>query len=301
MIDTPNTAPRLFERSLVRQHRERAASRFATFDFLFQEVAERLNERLDDIRRSFATVLDLGSHQGNLGRLLQNRPGVETLVSCDLAPALVAHAPGLRLAADEEWLPFAEARFDLLVSNLSLHWVNDLPGALIQARRTLKADGFFLAALLGGNTLTELRQCLMEAEVAVCGGAAPRVSPFADLQDAGRLLQRAGFALPVADADTLTVTFRDLFHLMQELRAMGESTALVQRSRRPLPRTVFLEAARLYQRHFAEPDGRLPATFEILYLTGWAPHPDQPKPLAPGSATMTLAQGLESRRRNGAA
>ncbi len=284
----------VFDRGLVRRRRQRAAARFADHRFLIAEVAERLAERLAMVRRPFPRALDLGCHDGSTGRLAAGAKGIEVLVSCDLAPDLAASADGLAVVADEEYLPFADASFDLVISNLSLHWVNDLPGALIQARRALRPDGFFSAAMLGGDTLLELRHCLAEAELAVSGGLSPRLSPLVGLSDAGHLLQRAGFSLPVVDAETVTVTYPDVFRLMADLRGMGETNATQARSRTPTRRALFLETARRYADTFAEPDGRIPATFEVIYLAGWAPGPGQQQPLRPGSGRMPLAAALET-------
>ncbi|MEI6559286.1 MAG: methyltransferase domain-containing protein [Rhodospirillaceae bacterium] len=288
MTEVPS-AMTVFDRALVRRRRDRAAAGFSGYDFLFAETAAGIAERLGLVRRSFARTLDLGCHDGAAGRLAAAAKEIGQRVCCDLSPALAARAGGLALAADEEALPFADASFDLVLSNLSLHWVNDLPGALLQIRRVLRADGFFLATLLGGDTLVELRRSLFEAELEVTGGAAPRLSPFATLADAGQLLRRAGFALPVADIETVTVTYRDLFGLMADLRGMAETSALLARSRRPLRRAVLMETARRYAERYAEPDGRLPATFQILHLAGWAPDPGQQQPARPGSATVPLA------------
>ncbi len=266
----------VFDRALVRRRRDRAAAGFAGHDFLFAEIAENLVERLQLVRRSFPRALDLGCRDGAAGRRAAAAKGVDLLVSCDLSGALAARAAGLAVIADEEALPFTESSFDLVLSNLSLHWVNDLPGALIQIRRLLRPEGFFLGAMLGGETLKELRQCLFEAELAITGGAAPRLSPFATLADAGQLMRRAGFALPVADVETITVTYADIFRLMADLRGMGETSALLTRPRAPLRRSVLLEAARRYSESFAEPGGRLPATFQILHVAGWAPEPAPP-------------------------
>ncbi len=205
---------------------------------------------------------------------------------------MAARAPGLRLAADEEALPFGEATFDLVTSLLSLHWVNDLPGALAQIRLALKPDRLFLAAMLGGETLKELRQALAEAEIAVEGGLSPRVSPFAGVRDAGGLLQRAGFALPVVDTETLTVVYSDPLKLIADLRAMGETNAINERRRSLTRRATLLEAADRYRKAFADAEGRVPATFQVIYLTGWSPHDSQPKPLRRGSAKASLADAL---------
>ena len=281
----------VFDRGLVRRRRERAAAAFADHRFLFDEVAERLAERLEMVRRTFPCALDLGRHGTGAGRWARATKGIERLVSCDLAPQAV-EAGGTAVVADEEYLPFADASFDLVVSTLGLHWVNDLPGALIQIRRALRPDGFFIAALLGGETLVELRRCLVDAELAVSGGVSPRVSPLAGLADAGHLLRRAGFALPVVDAETVTVTYPDMFRLFADLRGMGETNATWARPRTPTKRAVFMEAARRYADMFAEPDGRLPVTFEIIHLAGWAPAPSQQQPLRPGSGQRPLAEIL---------
>jgi SAM-dependent methyltransferase len=285
-------AMNIFDRRIVRLRRDRAAHRLAENDFLLREVGERLADRLDDVRRRFPLALDLGCHTGELGRLLDGRGGVETLVHCDLSPAMAARAPQPRLAADEEALPFGDATFDLVTSLLSLHWVNDLPGALTQIRRTLKPDGLFLAAMLGGDTLKELRHALAEAEISVEGGLSPRVSPFAGVRDAGGLLQRAGFALPVVDSETLTVVYPDQFALIADLRGMGEANATLERRRGLTRRATLFEAAERYHNTFADADGRVTATFQVIYLTGWSPHDSQPKPLRRGSAKASLAEAL---------
>lgn len=286
-----------FDRTTVRAHRERAAARLGQHDFLLREVGERLTERLGDIKRDFPRVLDLGAHDGSLLPLLGDKAGRELVVQADVAPAMArlarANTPGaLQVVADEEVLPFAPASFDLAISNLSLHWVNDLPGTLVQIRHALKPDGLLLAAMLGGETLFELRQCLMEAELSVEGGLSPRISPFAEVRDMGNLLTRAGFALPVADADTITVSYANALALMRDLRGMGEGNAVSERRKTLSRRTTLLEAAALYDRKFAAADGRITATFQVIYLSGWAPHPSQQKPLRPGSAAQRLADAL---------
>jgi malonyl-ACP O-methyltransferase BioC len=292
----------VFDRHVVRRHRERAARHFADHDFLFREAGERLAERLDDLNRVFPRVLDLGARTGLLGPLLAKRSGTQTIVQCDMSARMMraararacAETSGVHSAvcvADEEFLPFAPSSFDLVVSCLSLHWANDLPGALLQIRHALKPDGLFLCAMLGGDTLNELRRALIEAEVAESGGAGPRVSPFADLRDAGALLQRAGFALPVADADTLTVTYENALDLMRDLRGMGEANAIAERRKDFTRRSTLLRAAAIYEDMFAE-EGRMPATFQVLNLTAWAPHESQQKPLRPGSAANRLADAI---------
>lgn len=287
----------VFDRPALRARRDRAASSGGP-DFLFAEAAERLLDRLADIDRRFPMALDFGCRDGGLGRTLAGRGGIECLVQADPSPRFVARTAGTRLAAEHEALPFASASFDAVLSVLLLHWVNDLPGTLLQLRRALKPDGLLLVSLLAGDTLVELRECLMAAELAEEGGVSPRVSPFAEPRELGGLLQRAGFAMPVVDSDRLTATYPDALALMRELRLMGESNALVERRRGFSRRATLLRAAALYAEKFGQPDGRIAASFEIVTLTGWAPHPDQPKPLRPGSAAARLATALDSTERS---
>lgn len=285
----------IFDRATLRKHRDRAARGFAAHDFLVREVAERLADRLSDVTRSFPLALDLGCHTGELADTMGGRGGIKTLVQCDLSPAMAAKAAQnghATVTADEEWLPFADNSFDLVLSCLSLHWVNDLPGALVQIRRVLKPDGLFLAAMLGGGTLADLRHCLHEAELAEEGGISPRVSPMADIRDMGRLLQRAGFALPVADADQVSVSYGDPMRLLADLRGMGETNAVAERRKSLSRRATLLHALSLYQQKFADADGRFPVDFHVVTLTGWKPHPSQPQPLPPGSGHVPLADVL---------
>jgi NADH dehydrogenase [ubiquinone] 1 alpha subcomplex assembly factor 5 len=254
----------VFDRQAVRRHRDRAAATVGKVADLLREVAERLLDRLDDTTRRFANALDLGG-RGIVAPLLRAR-GIAT-VSADLSPAMAALNPAPVLAADAEFLPFAPASFDLVVANLSLHWINDLPGALIQIRHALRPDGLLLASLPVLGTLAELRAALSEAEAAVSGGAAPRVSPFPDLRDCASLLQRAGFALPVADVDELRLMYADPLALLRDLRAAGETNALVQRDRRTPPRALFPAALAA----LPSEAGRVPATLRVAVMTGWAP------------------------------
>jgi NADH dehydrogenase [ubiquinone] 1 alpha subcomplex assembly factor 5 len=286
-----------FDRRLLRRRRERAAAGLDAHDFLIREAAERLADRLDDVRRKFPQALDLGCHGGQMAATLAGRGGIERLVQCDLSPAMARQAAANgspALAADEEFLPFAGESFDLILSCLDLHWVNDLPGALLQIRQALKPDGLFLAVLFGLGTLNELRDCLIEAEVEGKGGASPRVSPFADGRDGAGLLQRAGFALPVADMETVTVTYPDALALMRDLGGMGESNAARARSDRFAGRALFGRTAALYAQRHGEAGGRIPARFRLLFLTGWAPHESQQQALRPGSARERLADALGS-------
>lgn len=294
MQETVPEKARVFDRMLLRRRRARAALGGGDHDFLLGEVGDRLLDRLSDMTRRFPLALDLGCRDGMLARGLAGRGGIETLLQCDVAGANAGRAlvHGPSFVADEELLPLRARSVDAVLSNLSLHWVNDLPGALAQIRAALKPDGLFLASLFGAGTLGELRACLMEAELAECGGASPRVSPFAGLRDAAGLLQRAGFALPVADGDTITVTYPDLFRLLADLRGMGETNLLLDRLKQPTRRAVFARAAALYQERFAEPDGRLRATFQIIFLTGWAPHESQQQPAKRGSGKASLKDVL---------
>jgi NADH dehydrogenase [ubiquinone] 1 alpha subcomplex assembly factor 5 len=285
----------IFDRRLLRRRRDRAANRFAGHDFLFREAAERLADRLDDVRRQFPLALDLGCRTGELAATLAGRGGIEQLVQCDLSSAMAGLARrngGPTLVADEEFLPFGPASFDLVLSCLDLHWVNDLPGALLQIGRALKPDGLFLAVLFGQGTLGELGGTLLDAEAELLGGASPRVSPFADARDGAALLLRAAFALPVADLETITVTYPDALALMGDLRGMGECSALRERPGRYAGRNLFARVAALYAERHGDAQGRVPATFRLLFLTGWAPAQSQPKPLRPGSARNRLAAAL---------
>jgi NADH dehydrogenase [ubiquinone] 1 alpha subcomplex assembly factor 5 len=282
-----------FDRVQLRRRRDRAAANFNAHSFLLDEVSLRLTERLDDIKRSFPLAVDLGCHDGRLARHLSGRSGIERLVQCDISRALVSEAKGpYRVVADEEWLPFAGERLDLIISALSLHWVNDLPGALIQIRRALRPDGLFLAAMLGGDSLTELRQALVRGESELQGGISPRIAPFVEIRDLGALLQRAGFALPVVDSDTITVTYPDALALMRDLRGMGENNILRARQRHFTRRSTLFTAAEHYREMFGDVEGRIPATFQVLYLAGWSPHASQQQALKPGSGEMNLAEAL---------
>jgi NADH dehydrogenase [ubiquinone] 1 alpha subcomplex assembly factor 5 len=254
----------VFDRRAVRSHRDRAARTVGSVADVLQDAAERLLDRLDDTTLRFTRALDVGG-RGVVAPLLRARR-IEA-VSCDLSPAMAALNGGPAVAADEEFLPFAPGSFDLVVASLSLHWVNDLPGALIQLRLALRPGGLLLASLPALGTLAELRQALTEAEAALTGGAAPRVSPFADLRDCAALLQRAGFALPVADVEELRLLYADPFGLLRDLRAVGEVNALRERDRRVPPRELFPAALAGLPRR----DGRITATLRLACLTGWAP------------------------------
>lgn len=288
-------SPLLFDRALHRARLDRAAPDYAAADFLKERAAGDVVMRLETILRRFPVAVDLGARNGHFFKALEAsdaRANIDTLIEADLSGRMLGGRNTPRVVADEERLPFGDATLDLIVSTLSLHWTNDLVGALIQIRRALKPDGLFVGAIFGGATLTELRQCLLAAESELTDGASMRVSPFADAIDAAGLLQRAGFALPVADVDRVKVRYSHPIKLLQDLRRMGETSVLLDRSRKPLSRKVLFRAMELYVERFAEADGKVPATFEIVSVTGWAPHDSQQKPLRPGSAKMRLADAL---------
>ncbi len=281
----------IFDRVQHRRNRDRASANLAAHDFLFREIGERLADRLGDVQRQFHQALIVGARAPLPDNLIGQGRQVGQAVQVDLSAACLAQTG---IVADEEYLPFAPQSFDLILAPLTLHWVNDLPGALIQLRQALKPDGLLLAAMFGGGTLAELRDSMMTAELEVEGGVSPRVSPFAELRDAGALLQRAGLALPVADMDTITVTYENPLRLLADLRGMGEQNVVRQRRRTCLRRETLMRAMTIYQQKYAGPDGRVPATFEVTYLTGWAPHESQQQPLRPGTARSRLADALGS-------
>jgi SAM-dependent methyltransferase len=282
MMSTPSP---LFDTALLRRRLARAqAGDFA--GFLVRRVAEDLDDRLATVLRDFRAVLDLATPGPEAAAVLAARYPEAARFRLATLPE-----PG-GIVGDAEALPIGAGRLDLAVSLLALQAVNDLPGTLVQIRRALKPDGLFVGCLLGGATLTELRQSLTQAESETTGGVSPRVAPFAAIREAGGLLQRAGFALPVADSDILTVRYSDAFALMRDLRAMGMTNPLTERRRAPTRRTTLLRAAQIYAERFADADGRIRATFEILWLSGWVPHESQQKPLKPGSATARLADAL---------
>ena len=282
----------IFDRTLLAQRRDRYAASAGAHDFLVSHAADDIADRLSMIRRPFALAVNLGAHNGLLSRRLRRTSGIELMIDAEMSPQLLAQCDGPRLLVDEEALPFRTGSLDLVVSGLSLHLVNDLPGTLVQIQRALRPDGLFLAAMLGGATLTELRQAFVLAEAELEGGASPRIAPFADVRDLGGLLQRAGFALPVTDTDSLSVSYATALDLMRELRAMGAANVLHDRRRTFLRRATLLRAVEIYAERFSRPDGRIIATFEIITMTGWAPHASQQQPLRPGAARTRLAGAL---------
>lgn len=297
---SPNTQPSvLFNRQRLRQNRERARENFTEHNVLFEEVSAQLFDRLQGINRPFHRILDLGSRSFSLSKSLAKQDASRFIVHSPTSPDVNKLLTHHVCVADEEWLPFRDTSFDLILSNLNLHWANDLPGALVQIRRALKPDGFFLSALFGGETLYELRECLYEAEMQLRGGVSQHISPFADIQDCGSLLQRAGFTLPVVDKERFTLTYQNSFQLMRELRGMGESNILNSRDKRFMPSALFIEADRIYRSRYATKSengvsGTINATFDILFIAGWAPHDNQQKPLKPGEASSRLAKALNT-------
>ncbi|MGD9923053.1 MAG: methyltransferase domain-containing protein [Pseudorhodoplanes sp.] len=286
-------APRIFDRDLQRRRRLRAR-RAAPVDFLLRHVARELVERLLLVNRSFSVVADIGTPGDALRALMRPQLAAADVIAVDPLALRWRRDEPLQVAADEEALPFADSSLDLAVSALALHVVNDLPGTLVQIRRALKPDGLFLAALLGGETLTELRQAFAAAEAEIDGGVSPRVAPFADVRELGGLLQRAGFALPVVDCDRVTVRYATPFDLMRDLRGMGATNTLVERRRTPLKRVIVQRVAEIYAERFGDPDGRLRASFDIVWLSGWAPHESQQRPLRHGAAKARLADALKT-------
>lgn len=286
----PQTAPLVFDRALGRRRLIRAAAG-GFEDFLVRRACGELAERLAAVTRDFPIALDLGSPTDAVFRELSRQPRIGRILRAAPAPGLAGHAD---LVVDEEALPFAAGSLNLAVSLLALQAVNDLPGALAQLRRSLAPDGLFIGCLIGGASLAELRQAMLEAESEIEGGASPRVAPFADIRDMGALLQRAGFALPVTDVDNLTVRYSDPLHLLRDLRRMGLTSTLAARSRKPLRRATLLRALTLYRERFSDADGRVRASFDLIWLSGWAPHASQQQPLRPGSARSRLADALKA-------
>ena len=282
---TPQSEIIVFDRAQVRRNRERAAKNFKDHSFLFDWTGAQLADRLNDVKREFPKAVEIGA-RGSIKNSKPNSVGDIITLDCFGTPDIFT---------DGEFLPLAQNSLDLALSNLDLHTVNDLPGALVQIRRSLKPDGLFLGAMLGGETLFELRECTAAAEVNIKGGMSPRIAPFVDKPQMGDLLQRTGFALPVVDSEIVRVSYDNVFKLFADLRGMGEGNALTHRGKANPGKALFMETARLYHEKFAGADGRITASFEIIFLIGWAPHESQQKPLKPGSATIRLADALETK------
>ncbi|SHN76066.1 methyltransferase domain-containing protein [Bradyrhizobium erythrophlei] len=278
MASKPAAAPRLFDRDLLRARLQRA-QRLGTATFLLDRAAEDMADRLNAVLRDFKSVAEVGTPGDQVAKTLSKR--FDRYVRADLP------------AQESEPLALEALSLDLVVSALALQFVNDLPGVLAQIRRALRPDGLLMAAMIGGDTLTELRQSFAAAEAELEGGISPRVAPFADLREVGALLQRAGLALPVTDVDRIVVRYDNAFALMHDLRRMAATNILVERRRMPTRRATMLRTAEIYRERFADPDGRIRATFDIIWLSGWAPHESQPKPLKPGSAKISLAEAVK--------
>jgi SAM-dependent methyltransferase len=293
MSPTPQVQA-LFDRALLAQRRRRACA-LEPVTFLLDRVAEDMTERLSAVRRTFDVVVDLGTPTDAVRHAILTAGTIERVIAAVPAAVVRDGARTPVVVADEERLPFRDASLDLLVSGLALQFVNDLPGALVQIRRALKPDGLFLAALIGGDTLIELRQAFAAAEAEVESGASPRVAPFADVRTMGALLQRAGFALPVTDVDRVVARYESPLRLMQDLRRMAATNVLIERRPGGLRRQTLARVVEIYAERFADPDGRVRATFDIIWLSGWAPHESQQQPLRPGSARMRLADALGTR------
>jgi SAM-dependent methyltransferase len=276
MASNPTAAPILFDRALLRARQDRAR-RGEPVTFLLDRVAEDMEERLQAVMRNFSDAAEIWTPGELLRKPLADR--FQSIIRIDLDQS--------------ETLPLQPASLDLAISALAFQFVNDLPGALAQIRRALRPDGLLLAAMIGGDTLTKLRQSFAAAEAECEGGVSPRVAPFADLRDIGSLLQRAGLALPVTDVDRVVVRYASAFALMQDLRSMGATNILVERRRVPTRRATMLRMAQLYAERFADPDGRIRATFDVIWLSGWAPHESQQQPLKPGSAKASLAEAVK--------
>ncbi len=284
--------PKIFDRRLLRARQARAR-KLGPETFLLDRTASELGERLSTVLRQFNVAVDLGTPTDVVRQVLAAIGKVGTIVGATVHPTPDGRS-FLTVAADEEALPFANASLDLVVSGLALQFVNDLPGTLVQIRRALKPDGLLLAALVGGESLSELREVIAAAEIEVEGGVSPHIAPFADVRELGALLQRAGFALPVVDSERLVVRYDSIFALIRDLRHMGATNILSERRRKPLKRATVQRMAEVYRERFADEDGRLRASFEIIWLSGWAPHESQQKPLRPGSATRRLSDALNT-------
>ena len=299
-MPAPST-PVIFDRKRLRAKRDLLSKNYHRFSFLKQNISEHLLDRLADTPRDFSLALDLGCHDGTLATHLAQSPRLGKIIAADLSPHMAGRAQTqgfASLAMSDEALAFADHSFELITSALSLHWANDLPGSLVQIRRVLKPDGLFLGALFGAGTLTELRTSFLMAESELTGGAAQRISPLPGLRDMADLMQRTGYALPVVDIDHMTVRYDSVFDLLGDLKGMGERACFAEPSIQGLSRRIISRMEELYHQQFSDPDGRIRASFEIIWLSGWAPGPGQPKPLKPGSAKASLADAVQATGRN---
>lgn len=286
-----NAIPVIFDRKRIARNRSRAAADFNQYDFLYREVAERLLDRLLDINRRFKKILVLGAQGGLITEILKSNPAYKDtqIFTLDISADMKADMVG-----DEEKLPIGRHSVDCVISNLNLHFINDLPGCLAQIGYALEPDGLFIASILGPQSLADFRTALMQAELELFNGSGNRIAPFVDIVDATALMQRAQFALPVVDQDKITVSYPDTYKLMRDLRGMGGGNPLSEITQARVSKALFDRAEAIYRKQHAEVDGRIPVLFEILYLTGWSPHESQQQPLRPGSAETRLADALDS-------
>ncbi len=289
----------LFDRKLLDVRLSRIAGHLADHDFLLKRVATSYGERLSSILREFPFTIDLGALHGPIGELCRKHPRIQTIVQLESNLKLLNKCSGLKVRSDIEALPLRNESVDLVLSALVLSFVNDLPGVLVQIRRALKPDGLFLGTVFGTRTLDELRQSFYQAEEETVGGISPHTIPMIDVRDCGTLLQRAGFALPVADSDLVTVKYSTPWSLFEDLRGMGMTNILRERHKSPLKRKTIFRMIELYEELFSDQEGKVEATFELITLTGWSPHASQPKPLQPGSASRRLADALDTREISG--
>lgn len=279
----------VFDRILVQKNKQRALKNFYKYDFLFKWSKNQLSERIYDINRSFDKSLQIGSRCAFTN---SEHSKIKESFTCDLTSRSFTNDIVNYFQASEEFLPIANKTMDLVLSNLNLHSVNDLPGALLQIKNCLKDDGLFIASMFGGKTLYELRNILTNTELELFGGVSPRIFPFADKKQMGYLLQRAGFSLPVIDSEVITVTYDNIFKLFNDLRGMGENNAILQRNKTPVSKNFFMKVAQEYHNKYSDNNGRIKASFEVIFLLGWSPHESQQKPLRPGSAKYKLADIL---------
>ncbi len=282
----------IFDRDLIRRNKERSAVNFHDHDFLFKWSRNELSDRISDINRSFDNALQIG-YRGGLTSEYHDKIG--NIVTIDMV-GKPTNFSGNYIQASEEFLPIAPKTMELALSNLSLHTVNDLPGSLLQIKNCLKDDGLFIASIFGGETLYELRKIMSDVEIELYGGISPRIAPFADKLQIGELLGRAGFALPVVDSDIITVTYDNIFKLLHDIRGMGEGNAILARNKTPLGKEFFMRVAQKYAEEFSEDDGRIVASFEVIFMLGWTPHSSQQKPLKRGSAEYSLADVLNGKK-----
>lgn len=295
MIQTQTDSSHLYQMARLKNNRDRAATEYDSFAFLKERVSNDLVERVCDVSRRFRLALDWGAHDGRGAEKLLESKRTENAVCLELSPQFACKARArnlLSVSASFENVPFQENTFDLVVSALSLHWVNDLPKFLAEINRSMVDDGFFVAALFGFGTLKELRDSLIEAEIEYSGGARNRLPPMPGLQDMATLLQLSGFALPVVDIQPITVRYNNIFSLLHDIRGMGEQAPTDPKPEDFVSRNLLERTNKIYRKNYAERDGKIPATFQIIWISGWSPSPDQPKALRPGSAKHSLAAAV---------